>query len=301
MDTFHWTIQSAEDLEQSRANRFRPEWREILLSYFGLGQGMNVLEIGCGPGTLAPFLAAGIAPGTVTGLDLDADFIARARQKAERDGLQHVRYVVGNAYALPFENATFDGVLSYTGIGVLADPPRAVAEMVRVCRPGGPVSIAEGVGGPRGITFAGVDSLEQAAYPGANRLHELYARLVAGHAGPAPGIGSRRWPAKALAGLLAGAGLESIAVNAWGHVEAADDARVPDEARRTQRVREYEMLGAWVTWLVDSADFSHLSPAEFDELMELAKRRRDWSLEHPLWDWEASLSVVARGYRAHTN
>jgi SAM-dependent methyltransferase len=301
IEKFKWRVQSAEDLEQSRASRFRPEWRTILLGYFGLRPGMQVLGVGCGPGTLAPYLAEGIAPGLVTGLDLDEEFIARAQQKAARAGSQHVRYVAGDAYALPFATGSFDAAVSYTGIGVLADPPRAVAEMVRVCRPGGSVSIAESVGGPNGIRFAGVDSLGSEEYPGARRFHELYALLVAGHGRPAPGVGSRRWPAKALMGLLAGAGLESIELNAWGHVEAADDVRVLDEARRAQRLREFESLREWLSWLRDVGDFSHLGPAEIDELTVLGKRRLDWSLERPLWDWEASLSVVAHGFRSGGN
>ncbi len=299
MERFSWSdIQTAEVLEESRAARFRPEWRAMLLRYFGLEPGMHVLEVGCGPGTVAPYLAAGIAPGTVTGLDLDRDFIARARAKAASLGLEQVRYVVGDAYALPFADGTFDAVLSYTGIGVLTDPRQAVAEMVRVCRAGGPVSVAEAVAGRGGITFAGVDRLTgQATYPGAERFWQLHDRLTAAHGGGAPGVGSARWPATALWGLMAELGLEELQLDAWGHVMAPDDGRLSAQARLAHRQLEHEQLTGWIDELLDQQDAPGLDRAELLELRRLAATRWAWSRTNPLWDWEASLSLVARGRR----
>jgi ubiquinone/menaquinone biosynthesis C-methylase UbiE len=75
---FDWsTIQAAWVLEESRACRFQPEWRPLLMQYLGLAPGMRVLEVGCGPGTLAPYLAEAIVPGRVTGVDLDEGTIGR--------------------------------------------------------------------------------------------------------------------------------------------------------------------------------------------------------------------------------
>lgn len=211
---FDWsTVQSAEVLEESRAYRFQPEWRPLLLQFLGLAPGMHVLEVGCGPGTLAPYLAEAITPGRVTGVDLDAGFIARARKKAALAGVTNVEYVVADAYHLPFPDDTFDAVTSYTTLGVLKDPEKALGEMIRVCRPGGTVSVAEGVAGPQGICFEGVDYLGHPCY------------------------------------------------------------------------------GAEVL-------FQHgLTPGELEELIQLCEARFRWSLEHPLYDWEASLSVVVAGQK----
>ncbi|MCL5676461.1 MAG: class I SAM-dependent methyltransferase [Firmicutes bacterium] len=101
MADFDWSrIQPAETLELSRTCRFKPEWRPLLLDYLGIRPGVSVLEVGCGPGTFAPYLAEGIASGRVTGLDLDARFIERARQKAQAAGVKNVEYVVGNVEEL---------------------------------------------------------------------------------------------------------------------------------------------------------------------------------------------------------
>ncbi len=297
MTQFRWSaIQPAEVLEESRAARFRPEWRPLLFSYLGLAEGMQVLEVCCGPGTLAPYLAAGIAPGSVTGLDLDAEFIARASAKAEADGLRGVRYIVGDAYALPFPDASFDAVTSYTGIGILADPRQAIAEMVRVCRPKGAVSIAEAGAGPGGITFDGIDALEgQAPYDGAPRLRDLSRRLHAGYSAIPRGVGSSQWPVRALWALMAELGLGDLRLNAWGHVMAPDDSRTPAAVRLAHRRIQQAELEAWIDELLSGEDYRVLSRQELLELRELGLKRQGWAMEHPLWDWEASLSLAAVG------
>ena len=217
---FDWsTVQSAEVLEESRAYRFPPEWRPLLMQYLGLAPGMHVLEVGCGPGTLAPYLAEAIAPGRVTGVDLDEDFIARAREKAARAGVTNVEYVVADAYHLPFPDDTFDAVTSYTTLGVLEDPEKALEEMIRVCRPGGTVSVAEGVTGPHGISFEGVDYLGLPCYGQERRYWELsqkVRRLVLEHLLPRQGLGSSRWPVRSFFALLSRAGLEGVRMHAWG-------------------------------------------------------------------------------------
>ncbi len=295
MARFSWaSIQSIEVLERSRATRFRPEMRDVLLEYFGLAKGMRVLDVGCGPGTFTTYLAESVAPGEVTGLDLDEDFIAHAASKAKAAGTPGLRYVVGDAYALPFADASFDGVTSYTGIGVLSDPSKAVAEMVRVCRPGGSVSIAEGVLGPAGATFYGTDGAQEPEpFPGARRLEELTSRLRAGQGDAVPGVGNALWPRKALWALLPALGLENVRLNAWGHVVAPDDHRVPPALRQELREEALDQLQDWVRWLLAGNGATALSGDELREILDLSEQRNGWAAEHPLWDWEASLSVVA--------
>ena len=304
MPDFDWSqIQPAEALEESRAYRFKPEWRPILLQYLGITPGMRVLEVGCGPGTFAPYLAAGIGPGSVTGLDLDARFIERAREKARRAGTINIEYIVGDAYALPFPADSFDAVTSYTGIGVLTEPEKAVAEMIRVCRPGGSVSLMEAVTGPSGIRFDGLDTLPgHETYPGADRYRELRAQLLAAaeHLAPPMRLNSRTWPAKSFLGLLAECGLQNLQLNAWGYAHTSDDARHASEERRRQRTVEYELDRRWLESVRTGDDAAVLaqqgfSAADVDELLRLAEARRHWLLENPLYDWEGGVSLAFAG------
>lgn len=292
--------QPAEVLEEARSYRFRPEWRPLLLEYLGMGPGMNVLEVCCGPGTLAPYLAEGIAPGTVTGLDLDEAFIARAREKAARSGLAGVDYVLGDACALPFPAGSFDAVTSYTGIGVLPDPERGLAEMIRVCKPGGTVSIMEpavGAGdGSGGLEQAGGADL----YPGAAEYRSLLARVRNVEIQQArQGIGSKHWPVGALFGLLGQSGLQGVRLDAWGYCQAPDDTRVPPERRQALRQAEHDRQISWLSSLLAVPEVSGLARPDLVRLMELAEARHRWLLEHPLYDWTAGVSLVVAGRKTN--
>ncbi len=293
---FSWApVQSIASLEQSRALRFRPEWRPLLLSYFGLVPGMRVLEVASGPGTLAPYFAAGIAPGTVVGLDLDPEFVAWARRQAERSGARGVEYVVGDAYALPFPAESFDAVLSYTGIGVLSDPESALREMWRVCRAEGVIAVSEAVTGPFGIEFGGLDSIpgRAEAFEGAARYWELRVRVMTTR--PHGRFGSTAWPTPALFGLLASMGLGDWRLNAWGYAEAPDDDSRHEGRAAYRHLAASAEVQQWHQARVDNLVGAALSPEEWDDLERLTAARGRWLAEARTFDWAAGLSVVASG------
>ena len=110
--------------------------------------GERVLDVGCGSGNAA--LAAARRYADVVGLDYVPSLIARARLRAEAEGTQ-VEFQVGDAQALPFPDNAFDVVLSVFGVIFAPDQERAMAELLRVTRPGGRIALAtwmpEGMGG----------------------------------------------------------------------------------------------------------------------------------------------------------
>lgn len=99
--------------------------------------GMNVLDVGCGPGTITLGLAQVVAPGQVTGIDHDRVHIDAARSFAAERGVTNVDFHSGNALSLPFEEATFDAVFENNLLTHLVqDSVRAASEVYRVLKPG---------------------------------------------------------------------------------------------------------------------------------------------------------------------
>jgi ubiquinone/menaquinone biosynthesis C-methylase UbiE len=97
-------------------------------------RGEAVLDVGTGSGGLA--LLAARAGARVTGIDIAADGIERARARAAEQGLD-IHFDVGDAQSLPYADASFDVVLSTFGVIFAPDQRRAARELARVCRPDG--------------------------------------------------------------------------------------------------------------------------------------------------------------------
>jgi ubiquinone/menaquinone biosynthesis C-methylase UbiE len=97
----------------------------------------NVLEVAVGTGLNLPFYPSGVS---LTGIDLSERMLDLARQRGREATLAQ-----GDAHSLPFPDATFDTVVCTFGLCAIPDPDTAVAEMVRVLRPGGRLVLVDHV------------------------------------------------------------------------------------------------------------------------------------------------------------
>ncbi len=126
-------------------------FKTMLLDQARLEPGQRLLDLGCGTGTLA-LLAAEREPGIeVVGLDADPEILVRARRKAADAGIA-VRFDEGLSTDLPYENASFDRVLSTLFFHHLkpADKRGTAEEIARVLRPGGELHVTD-FGPPGGV------------------------------------------------------------------------------------------------------------------------------------------------------
>jgi arsenite methyltransferase len=104
-----------------------------------------VLEVGCGVGATACYLAKRYGC-RVMGVDLRESMIARANERAEREGVRDVvEFRVANAQSLPFDDGSFDVVFCESVATFIEDKQRVADELVRVTRPGGRVGLNENV------------------------------------------------------------------------------------------------------------------------------------------------------------
>jgi SAM-dependent methyltransferase len=105
--------------------------------------GDRVLDVACGSGnTTIP--AAKVAWGNTVGLDYVPELLERGRERATAERVE-IEFVEGDAENLPFDDASFDVVLSTFGSMFAPDHQRTADEMLRVCRSGGLIGMANWV------------------------------------------------------------------------------------------------------------------------------------------------------------
>ena len=109
-----------------------------------LAPGERVLDLGSGAGTDSLVAAQMVgADGRVTGIDMTAPMLAKARSAATEMGVTNVEFVEGEAERLPFPDASFDVVISNGVIDLVPDKDAVFTELYRVLAPGGRMQIAD--------------------------------------------------------------------------------------------------------------------------------------------------------------
>jgi SAM-dependent methyltransferase len=112
---------------------------KVVVERGGVGAGMDVLDVACGTGNAT--IPAAKAGARVTGLDFAPALLEIARERAA-DAMVEIDFLEGDAQEMPFEDASFDRVVSTFGHMFAPDHERTAAEMQRVLRPGGAIAVA---------------------------------------------------------------------------------------------------------------------------------------------------------------
>ena len=137
-------VQGIGTLYQSRCLRFADLFKEKYITAFDIGARKDILEIGCGPGSLAQALHRWYPECLVTGIDRDSNFIEFAKEKAPE-----IMFAEGDAMALDFENGSFDVTVSNT-VAEHIEPSKFFGEQYRVLRENG---ICLVLSARRGVNF----------------------------------------------------------------------------------------------------------------------------------------------------
>jgi len=129
--------------ESQAYDRFMGRWSRQLAPHFvefaDIRRGGAVLDVGSGTGELSFAVLASAEPGRVVGIDPSADYVDYAQSRSTDT---RVSFETGDGQALQFDDATFDATMSLLVLNFIPDPEKALAEMVRVTRPGGVVAAA---------------------------------------------------------------------------------------------------------------------------------------------------------------
>ncbi|KAK3317495.1 S-adenosyl-L-methionine-dependent methyltransferase [Cercophora scortea] len=105
---------------------------------------LTLLDVGAGSGTISVTFAKAIPDGHVTAVDLNPGILPRAQAIADESGVTNITFQQADAYKLPFPDATFDITYCHQMLTHLKAPWDALAEMLRVTKPGGLVAAREG-------------------------------------------------------------------------------------------------------------------------------------------------------------
>ncbi|MDD9934563.1 MAG: methyltransferase domain-containing protein [Myxococcales bacterium] len=215
-----------------------------LLAY--LRPGMDLLDVGCGPGTITWGLAEHVAPGRTVGLDL--------RVRPRREDVATLGpapdFVVGSVYSLPFDDDRFDAAHAHALFQHLDRPLDALRELRRVLRPGAVIGLAD---------WDRAGTLLHPAPPELTRSLEWLSELRRMDGGD-PTAGRR------LAELMQQAGFDEPAM----HVVADGFGSGPAAARTAEGFARTLEEPAVVARLVDGG------VAAADELQDLPARWRAW-------------------------
>lgn len=127
--------------DRARAPTYRAMFR-TLIDIMAPQPGQSILDVGCGAGSLDRLLAERLGKANaITAIDTNPFLLREAEALARADGVDGlIRFAPGNAEALPFADETFDCIFSVTVLEE-CDADRALAEMVRVAKPGGRVGV----------------------------------------------------------------------------------------------------------------------------------------------------------------
>ncbi|GAA5035846.1 methyltransferase domain-containing protein [Microbacterium fluvii] len=168
-----------------RSHRWRTAENSAAYLLPHLREGMSVLDVGAGPGTITLDLAERVAPGRVRGVDAAADVVAQAEVARVTRGLPAVEFAVDDAYALSSADASFDVVHAHQVLQHLERPVDALRVFRRVAGP-------EGLVAARDVDYEGVIWFPR--LPALDDWLELYLAVHRGTSGePAAGRHLKAW------------------------------------------------------------------------------------------------------------
>lgn len=132
------TQNAAETYEEFFVPALFEKWAERVVDAAQIGEGQSVLDVACGTGVLARAAAQRVgSKGSVIGLDVNEGMLEVARRKSP-----HIQWEHGRAESLPFNEDSFDAVVSQFGLMFFADRSAAIGEMSRVMIRGGRLAVA---------------------------------------------------------------------------------------------------------------------------------------------------------------
>jgi SAM-dependent methyltransferase len=280
-----------EVLVRQRRGIWTPEQIESLARHFRLKPGMKLLDAGCGFGYAMRAWGRYCMPrGELVGLDRDRKLLAQAARFCSKEGLgKAARFVTGDIGKMPFESNVFDVALAHVVFCHLAEPEKALDEMIRVTKPGGCVAVFDNAltGGPGSGWF----SWREPSVAERLAQYEVGIRMMAGRR--AVGFGDYSVGCR-LPSWMEARGLRNVGVRVNERVAwIAPPYNSPEQQTVLRNMKE--RLKEKVKYRVDKSDVEQmraggLSRAKFDRNQQLSREHLR-ALRKALKNGTAALAV----------
>jgi SAM-dependent methyltransferase len=232
-----------------RSHRWRSGQNSAAYLLPHLRPGLDLLDVGCGPGTITVDLALAVAPGRVLGVDRSAEVLHKAAELAVARDAGNAVFEQADAYDLPYAAGSFDVVHAHQVLQHLADPVAALREMRRVLRPGGVLALrdadysamtwypaAEGLGAWAGLARASVPQ------PDAGRRLLAWTR-AAGFTNVTPSASAWCFATPGERAWWGGLWAERVTASSLARLALERDLARPDDLEG--------MASAWRAWAED--------------------------------------------------
>ena len=298
-------VQTPEFLAATRMISLGDSVIATILERLKLEPGMRVLDVGCGSGEYCFRLGSATQGMRFTGIDIDPAFVEFANKRATNEvgypyedpnPANSYRFIYGDGLDLPFEDGSFDAVVSHTYLTAVPDWACAFAEMCRVCKKGGTVSsitsLTDDFYGTGSISlFTGLLNAESVEL--LELVEKAKARLAHGTS-LVSGIAPRKVPVS-----FDWMGLEDISCTPLPHYFCLSDAAVTEAERK----RNIELLALMETSQMarlkaaaETADM--LSDGQWSAYEDLIRFRREALIdcnENREWNWYGNASLLVCG------
>lgn len=130
------------------------------LQWFGLQDGMRILEVGCGPGFVTEQLAKRLPNSPITGLDMDRDLLKHAEGLLDEQAQKNVNFIQTSVFDTGLPDNRYDFVVARMLFLHLYKPEEAVRELHRVLKPGGKLVIIDIDDGIFGIVQPDIEGFQ---------------------------------------------------------------------------------------------------------------------------------------------
>ena len=290
-------FQNPDFLEYSRMFFICPEFEPLICNWCNLQKSNQILDVGCGTGFFTRILKKNNPQANFTGLDIEKEFILRAREESKNAGLS-IKFLQGDAENLPFEDNFFDLVVSHTFLTSAPNPKKSFDEMKRVLKSNGRIASITSMSFMSNVQSKGKFDKNCAFleefFNLANEIFFAYNKIIPFQK-YTEGLKSTEIP-----NFFAAQGLKNISVYPLGRFFSLSNAAIPfEQKKRWLELYQRSEIKKIEIFMSLSEAKNLLDEKKAERYKELLKKKCAFYLANPeenfIWEWQGGANILVTG------